>query len=185
MPSVDPEPRTVTVFAASSLDDRPAMVDAAKRVVAMCASRGCSITFGGASVGLMGVIAAEAARIGVPLTGIIPEFLEAIEPASRDCSTVLRVKTMAERKDLMLKSADALCVLPGGFGTLEETLEAITLKQLGVLNIPIAMVNVSGYFDSLISFVDSCEQYGSIVLRGRDTFRVYPTVDKAFAYLCP
>lgn len=175
--------RSVTVFAASSLDDHPEMVTATEHVVDECQQRDMSITFGGASVGLMGILAHRARHRGVSTVGVIPEFLEDREPPSDWCDTVVRVQSMAERKRRLL-TTDALCVLPGGFGTLDELFEAFTLKQLGQIQLPIALINVDGYFDHMLSFVQSCENLGSVVLADRDLFRIFPSASPAFAYLC-
>lgn len=174
---------SITVFAASSLQDYPAAVDAVDTVVDSCARHGMSITFGGAGVGLMGAVATRAHQKGVPTIGVIPQFLVDREPPSPLCTTLVRVETMADRKRQLLDTR-GLCVLPGGFGTLDETFEAITLKQLGLLDIPIALINVDGYYDHVLDFVAACERRGSIVVQGRDTFRVFTDPNAAIDYLC-
>ncbi len=128
--------------------------DAEYRVAAgelgrLLAEDGCTIVYGGSRSGSMGALAAGALAAGGRVIGILPGFLRDLEIAHDGLTELHVVEDMRTRKHLMLSRADAVVALPGGCGTLEELLEAITLKRLGVYAGPIVLVNTRGYFDGL------------------------------------
>ena len=139
----------VCVFCGSSFGDNPAYRDAARAIGAGIAKMGYTLIFGGGGLGLMGDVAKAALDGGGTIQGIMPAFLQALEPEVSPQEKLIVTPHMQERKNLMLQMSDAFLVLPGGLGTFDEFFEVVTEAQLGVLKKPIIVVNVSGYFDPL------------------------------------
>ena len=141
--------RNVCVYCASSQQARPVFYQAAAQLGQILAKAGISITHGGGGIGLMGAIADAALDAGGRVVGVLPEFMHELEWGHRGLSELILTADMHERKTRMLEDADAVIALPGGCGTLEELLEAITWKQLALHGKPIVMLNMAGYFDPL------------------------------------
>ena len=139
----------VCVFCGSSLGDHPAYRDAARAIGTGIAKMGYSLVFGGGGLGLMGEVAKAVLEGGREIQGIMPAFLQALEPAVSPQEKLIITPHMQERKTLMLQMSDAFIVLPGGLGTFDEFFEVATEAQLGVHAKPIIVVNVQGYFDPL------------------------------------
>jgi len=118
------------------------------------AKRGIGLVFGGSSLGLMGALADEVLAAGGKVVGVIPKALEGREEAHRGLTELKVVETMHEREQLLFELADAFVAFPGGFGTLEEILEMLTWKQLGIHGKPIVFANIGGYFDPLMQQFD-------------------------------
>jgi uncharacterized protein (TIGR00730 family) len=114
------------------------------------AKRGIGLVYGGSSRGLMGALADEVLAAGGKVTGVIPKALEGREAAHRSLSELKVVSTMHEREQLMFELADAFVAFPGGFGTMEEIIEMLTWKQLGIHGKPIVIANIGGYFSPLL-----------------------------------
>jgi uncharacterized protein (TIGR00730 family) len=143
----------VCVFCGSSAGTRPSFAAAAVNLGTTLADRGIDLVYGGASVGLMGVVADAALAAGGRVTGVITESLLDHEIAHSGLSRLDVVGTMHERKHRMAELSDAFIMLPGGFGTLEEFTESVTWRQLGIHDKPSGILNVDGYFDDLLRFV--------------------------------
>jgi uncharacterized protein (TIGR00730 family) len=143
----------VCVYAGSSLGARSQYADSARALARAVCARRRGIVFGGSQTGLMGVLADEALAHGGEVIGVIPRQLMEREIAHRSLTDLHVVATMHERKALMAELADAFVALPGGIGTLEELVEMLTWAQLGLHAKPIGVVNVDGYFDSLLAFL--------------------------------
>ncbi|PQJ35235.1 Rossman fold protein, TIGR00730 family [Salinibacter sp. 10B] len=122
------------------------------------AHRGHTLVYGGGAVGLMGVMARAAHEAGGNVTGVIPSKLQDREGIAYEADELLVTETMRERKKLMYERADAFVVLPGGYGTLEEFMEVLTLKQLGYHDRPIAILNVDGFYDTLLDFFEELRE---------------------------
>jgi uncharacterized protein (TIGR00730 family) len=118
------------------------------------ARRGIELVYGGSSRGLMGALADEVLAAGGKVVGVIPKALEGREAAHRSLSELKVVSTMHEREQLMFELADAFVAFPGGFGTLEEIIEMLTWKQLGIHGKPIVIANIGGYFNPLLQQFD-------------------------------
>ena len=118
------------------------------------AKRGIGLVYGGSSLGLMGALADEVLAAGGKVTGVIPKALEGREEAHRGLTELKVVETMHEREQLLFELGDAFVAFPGGFGTLEEILEMLTWKQLGIHGKPIVFANIGGYFDPLMQQFD-------------------------------
>lgn len=146
--------RRVCVFSGSSPGRRPEYTAAAAALATLLAERKLGLVYGGACVGLMGVLADTALSLGAEVVGVIPEALVAKEVAHRGLSDLRVVGSMHERKALMADLSDAFIALPGGLGTVEELAEILTWGQLGLHRKPCGLLNVAGYFDKLAEFLD-------------------------------
>ena len=139
----------ICVFCGSSFGNDPAYRDAARAIGAGIARMGCSLVFGGGGLGLMGEVGKAVLDGGQEIQGIMPAFLQALEPGISAQEKLIVTPHMQERKTLMLLMSSAFIVLPGGLGTFDEFFEVATEAQLGVHAKPIIVVNVKGYFDTL------------------------------------
>src|SRR3984957_15589531 len=139
----------ICVFCGSSFGRDPRFRDAARAVGAGIAKAGWSLVFGGGGNGLMGDVAKAAQDGGAAVQGIIPAFLQALEPPISEEEKLIVTPHIQERKAQMLQLSDAFVVLPGGLGTFDEFFEVATEAQLGVHHKPIIVVNVDGYYSAL------------------------------------
>lgn len=139
------------VYCASSRSAHADYRDAAHRLGTVLALNGFSIVYGGGAVGSMGALADGALAHGGRVIGVLPRFMEELEWGHKGLSDLQLVEDMRTRKHLMLTLSQAAVALPGGCGTLEELLEAITLKRLGLYLNPIVLVNTRGFFDPLLA----------------------------------
>jgi uncharacterized protein (TIGR00730 family) len=144
----------ICVFCASSQGARAEYHQAAIQFVDEMAARGIGLVYGGASVGLMGVIANRMLECGGEVVGVIPNLLVDKEVAHRHLTELHEVNSMHERKAKMAELADGFATLPGGFGTLEEFTEVVSWRLLGLHQKPCGLLNVDGYFDALLQFLD-------------------------------
>ena len=147
------ELRTVCVYCSSSTaGTRNAAVEQEIRVFGgELARRGIRLIYGGSSRGLMGALADEVLAAGGRVTGVVPKALEGREAAHRGLTELKVVSTMHEREQAMFDLADAFVAFPGGFGTMQEIIEMLTWKQLGIHGKPIVFANIGGYFDPLLA----------------------------------
>jgi len=152
----------VCVYCGSSTGNRPEFVDAAKALGAELAARGVRLVYGGGSIGLMGAVSTTAHARGGSVLGVIPTALEPVEVSGGSVGEVMVVKDMHERKAAMAAASDAFVAMPGGFGTLEELLEMITWQQLGYHKKPVGVLNIGGYFDLFLQFLDQSKECGFI-----------------------
>ena len=146
--------RKVCVFCGSSLGVGSAYRAEALALGSLLGKAGLGLVYGGAQVGLMGVLADAALANGSRVIGVIPRALAGVEVAHQGLSKLMVVETMHERKAIMAQEADAFVALPGGFGTLDEFFEILTWAQLGIHTKPCLMVNTGGYYDHLLSFLE-------------------------------
>jgi uncharacterized protein (TIGR00730 family) len=154
--------RRICVFCGASAGNDPRYAAAADELGRALAARSIELVTGGGKVGLMGVVADGALAAGGRVIGVIPRFLEEREVAHRGLTELHVVESLHERKALMHELSDGFIVLPGGFGTLDELMESITWAQLGIHAKPIGIVNVAGYFDELLAFVEGARRAGFI-----------------------
>jgi len=147
--------QSVCVYCGSSFGDDPRFAAAAAAFGATLAASGRTLVYGGGCVGLMGVLADAALAAGGRVVGVIPQALVDKEVAHFGLSELCVVASMHERKALMAELCDGFVALPGGIGTLEELFEAWTWGQLGLHEKPYGLLNVGGFFDPLLSFLDS------------------------------
>ncbi|WP_412540459.1 TIGR00730 family Rossman fold protein [Longispora sp. K20-0274] len=144
----------ICVFCASSTTLSPVYLTLATETGAALARAGHVLVSGGGTVGMMGAVAAGARAAGGHTVGVIPRALEDREIADRDSAELLVTETMAERKTVMVDRSDAFLVLPGGLGTLDELFEVWTIAGLGLHPKPIILVNLDGFYDGLLAWLD-------------------------------
>jgi len=144
----------VCVYCGSSSGARPEYMRAARRLGRVLAGSGLGLVYGGATVGIMGEVADAALGQGGEVIGVIPERFADRGLAHPELSQIHVVSSMHERKALMADLSDAFIALPGGIGTIEEFFEALTWAQLGIHGKPCGLLNVCGYYDKLLDFLD-------------------------------
>ena len=152
--------KSLCVYCGASSGALPVYAEAARNLAATFVERDIALVYGGGNVGLMGIIADEVLRLGGNVTGVIPTALVDREVGHRGLSTLHVVDTMHQRKAMMAELADGFIAMPGGIGTLEELFEVLTWSQLGFHDKPIGLLNVHGFYDGLIAFVDHLSQQG-------------------------
>ena len=154
--------KAVCVFCGSQPGRRPEYVDAARETGRLLATHGIELVYGGGHVGLMGAMADAALAGGGRVVGVIPEHLMRPEVAHLGLTELLVVDSMHTRKQTMATRSDAFVILPGGFGTLDEMFEMLTWRQLRLQDKPVGLVNVEGYFDSLLNLLTHAVDEGLI-----------------------
>jgi uncharacterized protein (TIGR00730 family) len=148
--------RRICVYCSSSpVGNRNAAVEQEIRVFGReLVQRGIALVYGGSSRGLMGALADEVLAAGGRVIGVVPKALEGREAAHRGLTELKVVSSMHEREQAMFDLADAFVAFPGGFGTMEEIIEMLTWKQLGIHGKPVVFANIGGYFDPLLAQFD-------------------------------
>lgn len=150
----------VCIFGASSSNIPECYIEFAEKLGHRLASDGHGMVFGAGRTGLMGAAARGAYSAGGKIIGVIPEKLNIPGIYFEHCTERIQTATIHERKQLMESRSDAFVALSGGFGTLEELLEVLTLKQLGYHNLPVIIVNINGFYDPLIAQFERCVAEG-------------------------
>jgi uncharacterized protein (TIGR00730 family) len=174
--------RSLCVYCGSRPGARPAYVAAARRLGALMAARGIQLVYGGGRVGLMGILADSVLEAGGEAIGILPDFLRAVERPHGGLHALKIVGSMHERKQMMFEMSDAFAALPGGLGTLDETFEIMTWRQLAQHEKPIVLVNIESYWDPLLALIDQVETEG-FAHGPRDLFSVVEDVEALMALL--
>ena len=146
--------RSVCVFCGSRAGARPIYTEAARETGAMLAMRGWRLVYGAGDVGLMGEVARATQAAGGATFGVIPEHLFPREVGKRDLSSFIVTENMHERKKVMFMNSDAIVVLPGGAGSLDEFFEVLTWRQIGLHKKPIFLLDADGYWQPLIRLVE-------------------------------
>jgi uncharacterized protein (TIGR00730 family) len=160
--------KRICVFCGSRTGARESYATAARAAGTAIAARGLELVYGGGHVGLMGVVADAALAAGGRVIGIIPTLLAKKEVAHERLSELHVVRTMHERKAMMAELSDAFLILPGGVGTLEEFFEIWTWAQIGEHEKPFGLVNVDGFYNGLLAFLDTSVNEGFLRPRHRD-----------------
>ena len=155
-----PELRRVCIYAGSRDGADPAYAAATADLARQLAKRDIGIAYGGASVGLMGVMADAALEAGGEVVGVLPRALQSREIGHRDLTRLEVVDSMHERKARMAELSDAFIALPGGVGTLEEVIEAVTWTMLGIHMKPVGLLSVGGYYGMLEAMLDHARDQG-------------------------
>ncbi len=166
--------KTVCVFCGSRSKVNPKFMDTAREVGALLADNGFNLLYGGGSIGLMGASARSAREKNGWVIGVIPEILTGREELNESADEVIITKDLFERKEIMIRRSDAFVILAGGFGTLDELLEVMTLKQLSVHQKPIIIVNTNNYYGPLLDYFDAIRKEGFA-----PTQRYWDVVDNA------
>ncbi len=173
----------VAVFCGSRLGANPAFDDAVVELGRGLAERRIGLIYGGGRIGLMGRLADAALDAGGDVVGIIPEFLSAREVAHARVTELVTTESMHSRKQLMFARADAFVTMPGGLGTLDETVEIVTWRQLGLHDKPILIVDVGGWARGLVASLEAAIADGFADHSARDLFEVLPDIASALARL--
>lgn len=164
--------RRVAVFCGSAFGTNPAFRAEASALGTALGKAGLGLVYGGASRGLMGALADAALDAGAEVIGVLPKELSRREIAHTSLTSLEVVLTMHERKARIHELSDAILVLPGGYGTLDELMEAVTWAQIGLISKPIILINTAGYWDGLLAFLDTAVTNGFIEARNRELMRV-------------
>ena len=175
--------KNVCVYASSSSLVDDVYVEAAAELGRALAQRGWGLVFGAGADGLMGAAARGAAEAGGVTIGVVPEKMDVDGVVYGSCTELYVTRTLRERKALMEDKADAFIALPGGFGTFEELLEIIALRQLGYHKKPVAILNVNGYYDGLIAQFDRAVEQRFSAPGALSVFGVFGTVEETLDYI--
>jgi uncharacterized protein (TIGR00730 family) len=170
-----PSQSSVCVYCGARAGVRPAYSEAAQAVGRGLAQSGYRLVYGAGDVGLMGAVARAAQSAGGETFGVIPKHLVAWEVGKTDLSRYVVTETMHERKKVMFMNADAIVVLPGGAGSLDELFEVITWRQLGLHDKPIFLLNIDGYWDPLLALITHVIDQGFAERSLRDLISVIAT----------
>ena len=162
----------VCVFCGSSMGNDPRYKEAAERLGEVLAQHDCTLYYGGASVGLMKIIADKMLEKGKKVVGIIPKLITDMEIAHEGVTEMIETETMAERKLMLISESDAFIAMPGGFGTLDEIFEITVQNQLRISDKPVALYNTLNYYDSMLQFIDHAVSQGFIRKEHRDNIIV-------------
>jgi len=166
--------KRICVFCGSNPGRRAAYRDAAVAIGHLLAERNLELVYGGANVGLMGIVANAVLEKGGVVTGVIPEVLAAQELAHRGIQNLRVVGSMHERKALMADLSDGFIALPGGFGTFEEFCEIVTWSQLGLQEKPCGLLNVENYYQPLLALFDHAVEEGFLMPENRKIVLAHP-----------
>ena len=169
--------KRIGVFCGSSLGANPAFADTARALGGLLARRGLGLVYGGGNVGLMGVLADAVLAGGGEVIGVIPRSLLEREVAHLGLTALHVVESMDQRKLAMIREAQAFVTLPGGYGTLDEFLEVLTLAQLGYHHCPSGLLNVDGYYDPLLAQFRAAQAQG--LLSAKQAAQVLVETDPA------
>src|SRR5262252_1895038 len=176
--------KRVCVYCSSSSDSRNAAVEQEIRGFGReLAQRGVGLVYGGSSRGLMGALADEVLSAGGKVVGVIPKALEGRESAHRGLTELQVVSSMHEREQRMFDLSDAFVAFPGGFGTMEEIIEMLTWKQMGIHGKPIVIANIGGYFDPLLAQFERAVQKKYARTEDRILFGVAATTPAILTFL--
>jgi uncharacterized protein (TIGR00730 family) len=181
--------RRICVYAGSNPGNDPAYADAARALATLLATRGIGLVYGGGKVGLMGVVADAALAAGGEAIGVMPQALIDREIGHPGLTELKVVDSMHERKALMAELSDAFVAVPGGIGTLDELIEVYTWSQLGIHEKACGLLNVNGYYNGLVAFLDHAVGAGFLRAQHRAVLSVaaYPgeLLDRLAAYEPP
>lgn len=161
--------KRVCIYCGSKTGNNTAFTEQAKNLGSALASHNIGVVYGGGAVGLMNEIANATLSRGGQVHGVIPKHLHDLEVAHQQLTALHITDTMHERKAMMAELSDAFIALPGGFGTFEELMEAITWGQLDIHKKAVILYNIDGYYDKLITFIDHAVESGFISKSNRDT----------------
>ncbi|HEV3144992.1 MAG TPA: TIGR00730 family Rossman fold protein [Gemmataceae bacterium] len=159
--------RRVCVFCGSKCGNGSQYTEAARNFAECLVRRGLGLVYGGGDIGLMGILADTMLPLGGEVIGVIPRLLEAKELAHRGITELHVVESMHTRKALMADKADAFVALPGGFGTADELFEILTWRQLHIHDKPIGILNVAGFFDPFLAWLDRMVEEGFLSPKNR------------------
>ena len=172
--------KKIAVFCGASIGFNPVYAKAAKDLGIFLARKNIEIIFGGGKFGMMGALADAALQEGGTVTGVIPDFLKVVEIEHTGVQKMITSKNMADRKMIISKTVDGYIALPGGFGTLDELMEALTLGQLQIEHKPVGILNINGFFDPLIVQFDLMVKEGFLKPENHNMVLVSDKIEKLF-----
>ncbi len=167
---------SLCVFCGARPGNLAAYTQAATDLGTLIAARNWRLVYGAGDVGLMGEVARAAQKAGAATLGVIPTHLMQLEVGKRDLSTLIITENMHERKKVMFMNSDAIAVLPGGSGSLDEFFEVLTWAQIGLHRKPIYLLNIANYWDPLIALLDHVIAHGFASPTLRDQFTIMPDI---------
>ena len=168
----------LAVFCGSSAGYNGIYRNQAEMMGKILAKKGIKLIYGGGKVGLMGVLADATLEAGGEVTGVIPRFMEPWEVAHDSLTQLIHVETMHERKALIHELSDGAIALPGGFGTLDELFEMLTWGQLDLHNKPVGVLNINGYFSSVMESIEKMVQEGFLKEVNRDMVLISENIEE-------
>lgn len=171
----------ICVFCASAAGTTPRYLEAARELGQRTAQRGYGLLYGGTVVGSMAAVADAALAAGGEVVGVIPDVIRERGVDHNGLTELHVVRTMHERKAMLAGRADAFVALPGGYGTMDEFIEIVTWAQLRIHAKPCVLVNVDGFWDGLLAFLDHCVAEGFIVAENRRLVQVARDPEEALA----
>lgn len=169
--------KKICVFCGSSAGKRLIYKDAALELAGAFCDNNMELVYGGANVGIMKILADTMLSRKAHVIGIMPQLLVDKEVAHTELPEMHIVDSMSERKQMMIDVSDAFIALPGGFGTLDEISDILTLNQLRISDKPMGLLNIDGFFDPLLQFIDHCVQEGFVRPEHRSNLIVDNTID--------
>jgi uncharacterized protein (TIGR00730 family) len=175
--------RRLAVYCGSAPGSSPVFAEAARATAKAMVGQGVELVYGGGRLGLMGLIADSVLDLGGRVYGVIPAALIELEVAHEGITELHRVETMHQRKAKMTELADAFLALPGGIGTLDELFEAWSWNALGYHAKPFCLLNVEGFWDGMIEFMDHATRNGFLSPQRRNQLLVASTPEEALEYL--
>jgi uncharacterized protein (TIGR00730 family) len=175
--------RSLCVYCGSSMGRDPAYREAAAAVGTLMAANGVRLVYGGGAVGLMGVVADAVMAGGGEVFGVIPKGLFSNEVGHQGITELVEVDSMHQRKQRMAEEADAFLALPGGLGTLEELAEITTWAQLGIHAKPVGVLDLGGFWQPLLDFLDGAVESGFLRPANRELVVRITDVDDVLAVL--
>ncbi|HMA18229.1 MAG TPA: TIGR00730 family Rossman fold protein [Thermoanaerobaculia bacterium] len=173
----------IVVYCGTSSTRDPAVETEIRSFGREIARRGITLVYGGSSLGLMGVLADEVLASGGKVVGVIPRALVGREAAHTGLTELRVVETMHDREQAMFDLGDAFVAFPGGFGTLEELLEMVTWKQLGIHGKPVVIANIGGYFDPLLQQLEKAIRLGYARAENRILYGIADTTKAILTFL--
>lgn len=171
--------RSICVFCGARSGNTPAHTETARAMGQAIAAQGWRLVYGAGDVGLMGEVARAAQTAGAATLGVIPTHLMGMERGKRDLTQLIITENMHERKKVMFMNSDAIVVLPGGAGSLDEFFEVLTWAQIGLHRKPICLLNADGYWQPLIGLIDHIVAQGFADASVRSHFMAVPSVEAA------
>jgi len=171
------EIKSLCVYCGSSINVDDDFKDAAKKMGEILAKSNIRLVYGGGKAGLMGIIADSVMKNGGEVLGIIPSHISDREIQHTSLTELIIVESMHVRKQMMVDNSDAFLVLPGGVGTLDETCEIITWRQLGIHDMPIIIGNLKDYWTPFLSMIDHIADEGFMRQDDKKTFQVVDSID--------
>jgi len=169
--------KRLAIYCGSATPSDPVYIDNARFVGRTLAERGIGVVYGGGRLGLMGAVADAALEAGGEVIGVIPTALVDAEMAHRGCTELHVVETMHQRKQAFTDLSDGFVTIPGGTGTMDELWEAMSWAQLGYHSKPVGLLNVAGYYDGLIAFVEKMAEVGFLRPMHHDILLVEDQLD--------